>query len=98
MGPDGEDVLVNGKGGRAMVGIGGYSLEGVEAVGEDAGDEAAEGEATEEATEEVVAADEAVDEAVEETGPAVAELTSARVYRGLVVKAALSLKSLTAIV
>lgn len=80
MGPEGErEVLVDGKGGRTMVGMGGYSLEGVEVVGE---------EATEEATEGKVAADEAVDVvtdeagvevAADEAGPAIAEDPSARV-------------------
>ena len=80
MGPEGErEVLVDGKGGRTMVGIGGYSLEGAEVVGEDAGVEATEGEvAADEAVD--VATDEAgVEVAAEETGPAVAEEPSARV-------------------
>jgi hypothetical protein len=66
---EGEEVLINGKGGRIIVGRLGDSLEGVlEGVADEAADEAGDkagDEATDEATDEVVAA--------EDTGPAVAE-------------------------
>jgi hypothetical protein len=87
VGPEeGEEVLVNGNGGRTIVGISVDSLEGVNEVVEGAAVEAAD-----EATDETGAAEEATEETTDETGVeevaadeagpavAVAEAPSARV-------------------